>query len=83
MKYLTPVLLIVLCILGLWIVVRGTHDYTKSRVPKVHQYDYIIEVDGTDSISIYTLYDYQHNEIGKFSSENTKMLDEYIIEDNL
>jgi hypothetical protein len=81
MKHLLPVLLLILCILGIWIVVRGTDDHTEVGLSTVHQYDYIIEVDGTDSVEIFHLYDNYHNEIGAFS--NTDSLKTLINEDNL
>jgi hypothetical protein len=81
MRHLFPVLLLILCILGMWIVVRGTYDYTRSKLPTVHQYDYIIEVDATDSVEIFHLYDNYHNEIGAFS--NTDSLKTLINEDNM
>ena len=52
-----------------------------EKLIKVHQYDYIIEVDGTDSVEIYHLYDNRHREIGEF--RNTDSLKTLIYEDNM
>jgi hypothetical protein len=49
----------------------------------LHPYDYIMEVDGTDSVSIYTIYNQDHSVVGSFSASNCDSLDVIITEDNL
>ncbi len=47
---------------------------------KLHAYDYIIEVDGSDSTLVYQVYDYNHNFIGQVKAWD---LDDLIIKDNM
>lgn len=47
---------------------------------KLHAYDYIIEVDGSDSTLVYQVYDYNHRFIGQVKAWD---LDQLIIKDNL
>ena len=79
--FILPLVLITICIAG--IIVCYNVYKQPSVFSKVHEYDYIIEVDGTDSVSVYHLLDNHHQEIGSFTSNNCDSLDQLIMEDNL
>ena len=55
-------------------------DYTP---PIVHQYDYILEVDGTDSIEHMYIFDNKHNPVGDFYTSSPDSLQIIIDQDNL
>jgi hypothetical protein len=76
-----PVVLLIILLAGIVVCVKAFKK--PGPIYKVHQYDYIIEVDGTDSISVYHLFDNNHNEIGSFTGSNCDSLDLLVIEDNL
>lgn len=58
-------------------------EQDKNHFHTLHQYDYIIEVDGTDSTEIYHLFDNRHYSMGSFSSAHTDSLTTLIYLDNL
>ena len=58
-------------------------DTRKPNRVQLHPYDYILEVDGTDSISVYTIYNQDHSVVGSFTSSHCDSLDVIIMEDNL
>lgn len=84
-----PLVILALCmvaIVGLSIRVynQGSKiSQLSQEQPIIHYYDYIIEVDGTDSTEVYTLYNCEHVPVGSFTSNNTDSLKLLIMEDNL
>ncbi len=56
--------------------VVGNDSYNTVHYPHkvVHQYDYILEVDGTDSVEHIFLYDNKHNPVGDFYTNNPDSL---------
>lgn len=80
-NYAVPILLTLSC-LGLFFVFYFTFEQKKERVviTPLKEYEYSFEVDGTDSIMLYTIYDNNHNIVAKDITSNK--LDSVINADN-
>lgn len=76
------IMLIGLCIVGLIVILVLTvpSKRTVEEVKKNHWYDYIIEVDGEDSIPKYDIFDNDHNLIA--TGLKSTQIDSVIIKDN-
>lgn len=77
------IFLLLLCVTGIVLMYNRILEYEKpgqglEYVP-LHTYDYVMEVGG-DSITVYTIYDCQHNFVGEVTANQ---LDSLIIDDNL
>jgi hypothetical protein len=78
--YAAPILLTLLC-LGLFFTLYFTNEKKETIVvTPLKDYEYSFDVDGTDSILLYTIYDFQHNVIAKDITANK--LDSVINNDN-
>lgn len=58
-------------------------EQNKNHFHTLHQYDYVLEVDGTDSTEIYHLFDNRHYSVGSFTSAHPDSLTTIIYQDNL
>ena len=76
---LTSLYLFLLSVMMLLIVTCIIFMKRTPEKPPIHDYEYIMLVDGTDSINVYTIYDNEHKIIGTVKSNK---LDSLIDNDN-
>lgn len=60
-----------------------TVEQTQSHTHTLHQYDYVLEVDATDSVEIFHIFDNRHYSVGSFMSTHSDSLQIIIDQDNL
>lgn len=84
MSFLTAIAIILLCIISI-VMLSITYYKKNTTVNQVvmkstlHEYDYILEADGTDSVITYSVYDHNHHLIAVCKANE---LDHVIAEDN-
>lgn len=58
-------------------------EQNETHMHTVHPYDYVLEVDGTDSIEVFHIFDNRHYKVGSFTSTHPDSLVTIIDNDNL
>ena len=79
MKNLTPLYLLLLSGTVLVVVLCITFLGSKPKTSQLYEYEYIMTVDGTDSVNRYSIYDNVHNFVGNVTADK---LDSLINADN-
>lgn len=69
-------------ILGMYMFYRLV-EQNKNHFHTLHEYDYVLEVDGTDSIEVFHIFDNRHYSVGSFTSAHNDSLQIIIDQDNL